>query len=396
MKILQIVPSISLIYGGPSQMVLGLSKALAQGGENVTILTTDSNGDTGQLPLDVPLQIPLQQDGYEIIYFRCSPWRRYKFSLDLLNWLYRHASDYDVVHIHALFSPVSTSAAAIARLQKLPYILRPLGTLDPADLQKKRALKQIYGFLLEKPNLAGAGGLHFTSTQEQKISHRYGVETQDFIIPLGVDIPLTLPKRGSSREGLGIAPTIPLILFMSRLDPKKGLDLLLPALSRLRNQGKEFHFVLAGGNPQNPNYVAAIEQEIKNSILKDCTTLAGFVRGEEKYGLLQDADLFVLPSYYENFGIAVAEALGMGLPVIISDQVHIWPEVVNYGAGWVTPCKLEDLTTQLATALDNPLELQQRGQQGRKLAQEEYSWPAIAAQVLAAYGQILTDKPEML
>jgi glycosyltransferase involved in cell wall biosynthesis len=370
-------------------MVLGLSKALAQLGESVTILTTDSNGDTGQLPLDVPLQIPIPQDGYEIIYFRCSPWRRYKFSLDLLNWLYRHASDYDIAHIHALFSPVSTSAAAIARSQKLPYLLRPLGTLDPADLQKKRVLKQIYGSLLEKPNLAGAGGLHFTSAQEQKISWRYGTQTRDFVIPLGVDIP-KIPSSGSSRERLGIPANIPLILFMSRLDPKKGLDLLLPALSWLRTQGKEFHFVLAGGNPQNPDYVAEIAQQIQDCVLKDCTTITGFVRGEEKYGLLQDADLFVLPSYYENFGIAVAEALSMGLPVVISDQVHIWPEVVNYGAGWVTPCRLEDLTAQLDTALASAEERQQRGERGRKLAREQYSWPAIAEQVVAAYGQILT------
>ncbi|MCE2673321.1 MAG: glycosyl transferase group 1, partial [Microcystis sp. 53598_E5] len=91
MKILQIVPSISLVYGGPSQMVLGLSAALAQLGQEVTIITTDSNGDTGQAPLDVPLGVPVSQNGYQIYYFRCSPFRRYKFSLDLFTWLANRA-----------------------------------------------------------------------------------------------------------------------------------------------------------------------------------------------------------------------------------------------------------------------------------------------------------------
>ena len=142
MKILQIIPAISLVYGGPSQMVLGLSAALANEGVDVTILTTNSNGDTGQAPLDVPLNQPIAQDGYQVIYFRCSPFRRYKFSVDLLNWLATHAHEFDLAHLHALFSPVISAAATVARVKTLPYILRPLGTLDPADLQKKKQLKR--------------------------------------------------------------------------------------------------------------------------------------------------------------------------------------------------------------------------------------------------------------
>ena len=115
MRILQIIPSISLGYGGPSQMVLGLAPALAREGIKVTVITTNSNGDRGQKPLDVPLNFPIQKDGYEIIYFCCHPFRRYKFSLDLFQWLNAHASTYDLAHIHALFSPVSSVSAAICR-----------------------------------------------------------------------------------------------------------------------------------------------------------------------------------------------------------------------------------------------------------------------------------------
>jgi glycosyltransferase involved in cell wall biosynthesis len=412
LRILQIVPSISLVYGGPSQMVLGLSLALASQGVEVTILTTDSNGDIGQPPLDVPLDKPVEQDGYQVRYFHCSPFRRYKFSLDLLRWLWGYAPDYDLAHIHALFSPVSTAAATIARHKKLPYIMRPLGTLDPADLRKKRRLKQIYAALLERPNLAGAAGIHFTSAQEAKISERFGTHPPDLVIPLGVHpsqprrieaspyIPSlargnkerVMSHQGTALAELGIPDDRPLVLFMSRIDPKKGLDLLVPALERLLAEGLNFHFVLAGTNPQDPDYEKQIQEQVKASPLASRTTITGFVTGELKAALLQDADLFVLPSYYENFGIAVAEAMVAGMPVVISDQVHIWEEVKGAEAGWVCPCDVEALTEVLREALQDVGERLRRGANAQDYALKHYSWDAIALAMIQAYRQILEVK----
>jgi glycosyltransferase involved in cell wall biosynthesis len=400
LKILQIVPSISLVYGGPSQMVLGLSSALAAQGVEVTVLTTDSNGDAGQPPLDVPLDKPVEQDGYQVRYFRCSPFRRYKFSLDLLRWLWLHAGEFDVAHIHALFSPVSTAASAIARHQNLPYLLRPLGTLDPADLRKKRRLKQIYAALLERPNLAGAAGIHFTSVQEAKISERFGTSTKDLVIPLGVEPPQppllkeekqgVMSHKGKARTGLGISDDQPLVLFMSRIDLKKGLNLLIPALERLLVEGLNFHFVLAGTNPQDPDYENQIQEQIKASPLSSRTTITGFVTGELKAALLQDANLFVLPSYYENFGIAVAEAMVAGTPVVISDQVHIWEEVKGAEAGWVCPCEVDALTECLREALQDVGEQKRRGENAQEYALSNYSWDAIAQQMIQTYQTIVS------
>ncbi|MBD2458452.1 glycosyltransferase [Nostoc sp. FACHB-87] len=390
MKILQIVPSISLIYGGPSQMVLGLAPALAKEGVKVTILTTDSNGDTGQQPLDVPLNRPIQQDGYEIIYFRCAPFRRYKFSLELLNWLKIHAKEFDIAHIHALFSPISSAAATVCREKKLPYILRPLGTLDPADLQKKKQLKKLYVELIERQNLAGAAAIHFTSEQEAKISARFGVKTKDLVIPLGVK-PTQRISASAVRSQLGIPEDVPLVLFMSRIDPKKGLNLLIPALEKLLADNHKFHFVLAGTNPQDPDYENKIKFQIENSSLRSHTTITGFVSGELKAGLLQAADLFVLPSYYENFGIAVAEAMVAGIPVVISDQVHIWQQVSDSQSGWVGQTEVSSLLELLQQALQNPQERQRRGINAQKYALENFSWDAIARQMIQAYQQILIN-----
>ncbi|MGH1394501.1 MAG: hormogonium polysaccharide biosynthesis glycosyltransferase HpsP [Trichormus sp.] len=390
MKVLQIVPSISLVYGGPSQMVLGLAPALAKEGVEVTVLTTDSNGDTGQEPLDVPLNVPIQQDGYNIIYFRCAPFRRYKFSLDLLNWLKTHCSGFDIAHIHALFSPVSSAAAMVCRQQKLPYILRPLGTLDPADLQKKKQLKKLYVEIIERRNLAKAAAIHFTSEQEAKISARFGVSTRDLIIPLGVILPQSLPQnsKSSMSNTLGIPEDVPWVLFMSRLDPKKGLNLLIPALERLLESGHKFHFILSGASPQDPDYEQKIKEQIANSSLKSHTTITGFVTGELKTSLLQAADLFVLPSYYENFGIAVAEAMVAGKPVVISDQVHIWEQVRDSDSGWVGTTDVESLVGLLQESLQNPQECQRRGVNAQNYALENFSWDAIAKQMIQAYQEI--------
>lgn len=371
-------------------MVRGLSSALAQQGAEVTVLTTDSNGDQGQAPLDVPLGQPVDTDGYQTIYFRCAPFRRYKFSLPLLQWLGQHGSHYDLAHIHALFSPVTSLAATVARRQKLPYILRPLGTLDPADLAKKKQFKQLYAALLERANIQGAAALHFTSEQEATVSERFGVQTQDMVLPLGV----ALPKYGDDAQQLirhryGIPDGVPLVLFMSRIDPKKGLDLLLPALETLHQSGKKFHFVLCGGNPQDQGYVDSIGQQIENSVLKDCTTITGFVTGELKRQILQAADLFVLPSYYENFGIAVAEAMAAAKPVVISDQVHIWRDIASSESGWVVPCEQAALTTALKTALTDLEDCRQRGKNARQFAKENYSWDAIAANMMKTYHQLI-------
>ncbi|AFZ35696.1 glycosyl transferase group 1 [Stanieria cyanosphaera PCC 7437] len=389
MRILQIVPSFSPVYGGPSQMVKGLSQALAAEGIEVTIITTNTNGDNGQAPLDVPLGKSIWQDGYEIIYFPCSPFRRYKFSLDLLRWLASHTQDYHLAHIHALFSPVTTAAATIARWNKLPYILRPLGTLDPADLHKKKQLKQIYGLLWEKPNLAGAAAIHFTSEEEAKVSARFGTTTKDLVIPLGVDLPANLPALGITRKQLGIDSNTKLILFMSRIDRKKGLDLLLPALESLQAEDLDFHFVLAGGNPQEPDYQAQIKTKIANSPLKERTTITGFVQGDLKLGLLIDADLFVLPSYYENFGIAVAEAMAVGTPVVISNGVQIWQDIETMTAGWVTACEVTQLTNSLREAIESDTERKQRGENARQLAKQKYSWSAIAVEMIQVYQSLM-------
>ena len=394
LRVLQIIPSVSLVYGGPSQMVRGLSRALAGQDcvEQVTILTTDANGDVDEPPLAVPLGQAVIQDGCEIIHFRCSPFRRYKFSFALLLWLWRNAHNYDIAHIHALFSPITTAAATVCRWRQLPYILRPLGTLDPADLQKKKRIKQLYAALLERRNLASAAAIHFTSQQESAISERFGTHTPDLVVPLGV-VPPALPNKAAAKSALcqrlNIPAKRPIILFMSRIDPKKGFDILLPALESLHSQNCLFHLLLCGANPQDRAYETSIKEKIAASSWANCVTVSGFVSGELKAQILSAADVFVLPSYYENFGIAVAEAMAAQVPVVISDQVHIWPAIRDSEAGWVVPTKIESLTNALKEAISSAEMRARRGENARRCVIKNYSWEAIAQKIAASYQDIL-------
>ncbi|MDB9524439.1 hormogonium polysaccharide biosynthesis glycosyltransferase HpsP [Oscillatoria sp. CS-180] len=390
MKILQIVPSISLVYGGPSQMVRGFSQALATAGTEVTIATTDSNGDVDEVPLDVPLGQPVSQDRYTIYHFRCAPFRRYKFSVGLLKWLWEHGQEYDIAHIHALFSPITSLAATVLRQQGVPYLLRPLGTLDPADLQKKKRLKQLYAAVLERPNLAGATAIHFTSEQEAKVSERFGTRTPGVVMPLGVSPLPPTDMRLDVRDRFQIPRSQPLLLFMSRLDPKKGIDLLLPALMALQQEGHNFHLLMCGANPQDREYEQSVHARIEGSELRSHITLTGFVSGDLKAAILQAADVFVLPSYYENFGIAVAEAMLAGLPVVISDQVHIWQTIQQNEAGWICSCDEKTLAQQLRAALASQTERQRRGQNAQHCAKTHFSWDAIAQQAIGLYEDILS------
>jgi glycosyltransferase involved in cell wall biosynthesis len=182
---------------------------------------------------------------------------------------------------------------------------------------------------------------------------------------------------------------VPLILFMSRIDPKKGLDILIPALEKLVAQGLKFNFILAGGNPQEPDYIEKIEKQIAASTLRSLTTITGFVTGELKSSLLQAADLFVLPSYYENFGIAVAEAMAVGTPVVISDQVHIHQQITDSQSGWVGKTEVSSLVTLIKDALLNPEERRLRGCNAREYALKNYSWDATAKQMVTAYQKII-------
>lgn len=398
-KVLHVIPSISPVRGGPTQVVLNLVRSLRQAGIEAEITTTN---DHGQTVLDVPLNQKVEYEGVPVWFFPrfAAPTeplnpnislggdRAFLFSFAWTKWLWQHLRQYDILDHHYLFSYGSTAAAKIARSQNIPYTVRTMGQLSPWALAQSRRKKQLYGLLLERGNLNHAAAVHCTTPGEAQDVRNFGVTAPTAVIPLGVTLRPTLPNAAKRlRQRYQIEAETPVILFLSRLHYKKRPPLLLKALKSLKSQ-YNFHLLLAG-SAENPEYLTELKQLTKTLNLQDRTTFTGFVEGEDKDLVLQGSDLFVLPSFAENFAIAVAEAMAAHLPVIITPEVQIAPDVAQAEAGIVVQGEEEILRDAIAHFLQFPQKRRIMGQNGRKLVETRYSWPTIAQQLITLYAEIL-------
>ncbi|BDA71460.1 hypothetical protein RIVM261_003540 [Rivularia sp. IAM M-261] len=390
MRVLHIIPSVGLVRGGPSLAVLAMVKALQYQGIKAEIATTNDNGTD---LLNVSLQQCIEYEQVPVWFFcRFSPnikfIREYAFSSQLTTWLWHNISNYDIVHIHAIFSYPSTVAMAIARLKKVPYIVQPHGLLCKWSLQQKSCKKQIYLKLIEQANLNGSQALHFTSQQEQQEANVLELKAPNFILPLGI-FPSTpvYNARKRLRQLFNIPPDEPIILFLSRLHPKKGLDYLIPALSKSNHR---FTFILAGSG--SPEYEAQIKSLVFSTNLHNSTLLVGFVQGEFKDLLIQGSDLFVLTSRSESFGIVVLEALIAGLPLLITPGVALAPIIKQHQVGYVTELDVSAISCTLDEFLTNTQAAKDMGERGRQLVFEKYTWEQIASQMQQIYTNILQQK----
>lgn len=361
-------------------MVRTLAKGLANRGLDVHVATTDDNDHSR---LEIPLGVPVVQDGVSYLHFPRQT-RFYTCSFPLRAWLGKHLQDYDVAHIHALFSYASTTSAWIAAGRRVPYIIRPLGILNRWGMQHRNPLLKKLSFrLCERKILECAAAVHYTSEQEQIEAEELGFRAPAVVIPNPVEFRETAFARGRLRARYPQLEGKIVYLFLSRVDAKKGLDLLLPAFARLRVKHPEAALVIAGSGPavlMRSLRALAAEHSLEREII-----WAGFLEGQEKWEALSDADVFVLPSYSENFGVAAVEAMGVRVPVVVSDQVGIHRQIVDAGAGLVTSCAVASLADALARMAEDPAGRIEMGIRGAQLARSEFSLDAVCAKLFALY-----------
>jgi len=393
MRVLHVIPSVGPQRGGPGRAVLDMARGLAQAGVEVHLATTD---DDGPGHLNVPLGQPTVQAGITLWYF----WRQarpYTFSWPLTTWLRRHVADYDLVHVHAVFSYSSLPAAFCARRAGMPYIITPHGILRSWGLHNRHPLlKRLSFWLIERRILHHAALVHFTSEQERLEAEELGVRMPSAVLPLGIDLSAFehLPASCTFRRHYPQLASRAQLLFLSRLDPVKGLDLLLLAFAQVQQTQPDVILVLAGRGVSD--YEAWLRARVQELGLEGDVVFVGFLEAKQKLAALADCDLFVLPSYSESFGVSVVEALACGVPVVISDQVGIHHEVAAAGAGIIVPCQVDALATAMVRLVADPDLRQQMGMRGRLLAWDRFSMQAMTDGVIEAYTKVLHSSPRMV
>jgi glycosyltransferase involved in cell wall biosynthesis len=292
------------------------------------------------------------------------------------------------MHLHSLYMYHDRAGARAARYNGIPYIVRPHGTLDPYIWKRRRARKTIFEWWFQNRVLEEAAALHYTTEDEWRLAAPVARNPHGFVVPNGLDTDefANMPAKGAFRAKYPEIGARPIILFLGRLNFKKGLDLLAPAFCALRAAGHDAHLVLAGPDDDMADKTRAW---LAAAGALDRTTFTGMITGDDKLAAFADAAMFVLPSYSENFGIAVAEAMACGLPVAISDAVNISPYVEAAGAGLVAPCDAAATTRNMIEILENPGRAATMGENGVRLVHEKYSWDGIAPALERAYEDVL-------
>ena len=309
--------------------------------------------------------------------------------------LSRRVSHFDGVHIHGLWEEHTFAAVRAARAAGKPYIISAHGMLEPWALRNKRWKKTMYSWLTERDNLRGASCLHALTAAEAADYRRYGVRSPIAIIPNGVRI----EQAADSQLFFDAFPALRnrrVVLFLGRIHPKKGLDMLVRAwktvlsgarvnssVSSSPNLSTAPHLVIA--RPDTEETQRALERQIRSLGIGDSVTFTGMLRGELKWSALHACQLFVLPSHSEGLSVSVLEALAMSKPVLVTESCNI-PEVGGYGCGWVTASEAAPLAAALREFLG--LRAEAAGEMGRRaqnLVKERFNWDRIGAQTREVY-----------
>jgi glycosyltransferase involved in cell wall biosynthesis len=251
--------------------------------------------------------------------------------------------------------------------------------------------KKLYELGVERHNLAVAARIHFTSEDEMELARKSGLPFRSAVVPLGVDRDETTGGT-TSRGFFARWPELRgrrVLLYLGRINFKKGFDILVRAFGQLARERPDVHLMIAG--PDSDGYERQVRGWLRAENVLDRVTLTGLIQGVDKALALAGATAFVLPSYTENFGIAVVEAMAAGLPVVISNRVNIWREIVAAGAGIATEPDVDEFTSAIRRVLDSPGAARRMGEAGRELYRRSFTWDSAGAKLMELYETIIRE-----
>lgn len=382
MRVLHVISSLSRGGGGPSRSVQGLVAGL-NAAEVETWLMTLNHGDE---PWVDGVTHFANGEPFENVFARIKP---------------------DIVHLHGLWSLALHRCAVICRRWRIPYVIAPRGMLEPWSLKQKWLKKQIARFLYQDWDLKCAAALHATAESEAEQFRNLGFKNPIIISPNGVNVPSTSLASLVPRPSSPSSNALHRVLFVSRMHPKKGVMELVEAWNRLVVScqssvvsGWICELVYTVSGDLEKEYEAKVKARVKELGLEDQFIFTGSLNDEEKWKAYSRADLFVLPTYSENFGIVVAEALWAGVPVITTKGTP-WSELegdsrlttndqqLTTKCGWWIDVGIEPLTEALRESLVVSRQaLSEMGERGRRLVEEKYTWDAVVKSMVKGYEDV--------
>jgi glycosyltransferase involved in cell wall biosynthesis len=381
MKLLHVTPAYSpfLEKGGPAVKVVAIAEGLARRGHRVTVLTSWHGKPRIARSVDL--------HGVEVIYLRpITGYRNTTLHAGLLSFCRQRVHDFDLVHIYGLYDLIGPTVGHYCVRAGVPYVLEPLGMFRPID--RSFRLKRIWHGIFGAPLFRHASQVIATSQQEEQELLEDGLPRDRVVLRYnGVDLDdfATLPARGTFRAKWGISPDEPVVLFLGRLIPRKGVDLLITSFARACPQSGR---LVVAGPEGEPNLAQSLRAHARAEGIEPRVIFTGTLYGDEKKSALVDCDVFVLASSYENFANSVAEAIACERPVIVTDRCGI-SEFVAGEVGLVIPREVNALTDALRLLLNNR-PLYERFQQACPRVAARLGWREMLDRQESLYGRIRT------
>jgi len=362
---------------GTTHIVCPLAEAQARLGHTVKVFFVEKPGRPPVLPdpslvecKGFPMTVPTEHLGWSQSFARALP---------------KAVREANVVHVHAIWNFPTWWAMREASRAGVPYIVAPQGSLEGWALNRSRHLKAFYAYTIERPYFDRALAIQALTEAEAEQCRQFGIKAPVSVLPNGVDIAAVDRYAGEHdlRTQCGLPPDSVLFLFLGRVFPKKGLDILIPAFARLSRETKDTHLLIAG-HDGGSGYLRQVERLVQANAATRRIHLLGEVAGRKKFEVLRGADAFVLSSYSEGLPVAALEAMACRRAVILTRNCNL-SEIAQCQAGWIVEPTIDDVFGALREAYTSAGERRRRGENGRALVEQRYTWARIGDESIRFY-----------